>query len=79
MGLGGGFRDEFPPDLERPLPPVAIAHGRADENVPVTAIRRVRDVLERPGGAVTYLETDAGHEIDGSVIPHLRAFLSSLP
>lgn len=79
MAIGGGFRDELPPDLERPLPPVAIAHGRADENVPVTAIRRLRAVLERAGGTVTYLETDTGHEIDKSVIPHVRAFLSHLP
>ena len=79
VALGGGFRDEIPPDLGRPLPPIAIAHGRADDVVPVEAAQQARDVLERAGATVLYRETDIGHEIDQAVIPDLRAFLSELP
>ena len=79
VALSGGFRNELPPDLERPLPPIAIAHGRADEIVPVEVIRQERDALERAGATVVYRETDAGHEIDQAVIPDLRAFLARLP
>ena len=79
VALGGGFRDEIPPDLGRPLPAVAIAHGRADRNVPIDAARQARDVLERAGATVLYRETDVGHEIDQAVIPDLRAFLAKLP
>ena len=79
MALAGGFRDELPPDLDRPLPPIAIAHGRADESVPVSVARHARDVLERAGASVLYRETHGGHEIDDAVIPDLLAFLARLP
>jgi phospholipase/carboxylesterase len=79
LALGGGFRDELPPDLERPLPPIAIAHGRGDEAVPVDVARRAREVLERAGAAVAYCETEVGHKIDEAMIPDLRAFLAKLP
>jgi len=79
IALAGGFRDELPPDLERPLPPIAIAHGRADESVPISIARQTRDVLERAGASVLYRETQVGHEIDETVIPDLRAFLAKLP
>jgi phospholipase/carboxylesterase len=79
IALAGGFRDELPPDLDRPLPPIAIAHGRADEAVPVTVARAARDVLEGAGATVLYRETDGGHGIDDTVIPDLRAFLAKLP
>jgi phospholipase/carboxylesterase len=79
IALAGGFRDELPPDLERPLPPIAIAHGRADEAVPITVARAARDVLEGAGATVLYRETDSGHGIDEAVIPDLRAFLARLP
>jgi predicted esterase len=79
VALGGGFRDELPPDLARPLPPIAIAHGRADTSVPVDVARRTRDALEGAGATVLYRETDVGHEIDQAVIPDLRAFLARLP
>ena len=78
LALGGGFRDEIPPDLARPLPPIAIAHGRADDVVPVDVARHARDRLEQAGATVLYRETDIGHEIDQAVIPELRAFLAKL-
>lgn len=79
LALGGGFRNELPPDLTRPLPPVAIAHGRCDDAVPVHVARQTREVLERAGAAVLYCETQIGHRIDEAVIPDLRAFLAKLP
>ena len=79
LALGGGFRDEIAPDLARPLPPIAIAHGRADDVVPVDVARHVRDRLEEAGASVVYRETDIGHEIDQAVVPALRAFLAKLP
>ena len=78
LALGGGFRDAPPDDLEPPLPLVAIAHGRADDAVPVDAARHARDVLERAGATVLYRETDVGHEIDQAVIADLRTFLAEL-
>lgn len=78
LALGGGFRDELPPDLERPLPPIAIAHGRGDDAAPVDVARRAREVLERAGAAVLYFETEVGHGTDEAVIPDLRAFLARL-
>ena len=79
LALGGGFRDELPPDLARPLPPIAIAHGRGDDAVPVEVARQAREVLERGGATVLYCETEVGHRIDEAVIPDLRAFLAKLP
>lgn len=79
LALGGGFRDGPPAELEPPLPRVAIAHGAADDAVPVDVARRARDVLQRAGTRVLYRETDVGHEIDDAVIPDLRAFLAELP
>jgi predicted esterase len=79
LALGGGFRDELPPDLARPLPPIAIAHGRSDDAVPVDVARQTREVLERAGAAVLYCETEIDHRIDEAVIPDLRAFLAKLP
>ena len=79
LALGGGFRDELPPDLSRALPRIAIAHGRGDEAVPVEVARQARQMLERAGAAVLYCETEGGHSIDAAVIPDLRAFLAKLP
>ncbi len=79
IALGGGFRNELPPDLARPLPPIAIGHGRSDDAVPVHVARQARDALERAGAAVLYCETEIDHRIDDDVIPDLRAFLAKLP
>jgi phospholipase/carboxylesterase len=79
IALGGGFRDELQPDLEQPLPPIAIAHGRADPIVPVEVVRQARQALERAGAAVVYCETETGHTIDEAAISELRAFLAKLP
>jgi phospholipase/carboxylesterase len=79
IALSGGFRNELPPDLERPPPPVVIAHGRSDDAVPVRVARQARDALERAGGAIVYCETDVGHEVDQAALPKIRDFLAQLP
>ncbi len=60
------------PDLEaRRGLPVAIAHGRRDPVIGVELGRRARERLHAAGLAVTYLETDAPHTIDPSVVGDL--------
>jgi phospholipase/carboxylesterase len=76
--LGGGLADSPPVDLAAPLPPVLIAHGREDDVVPVERARRTRDGLVAAGAAVTYLETDVGHEIDPQCKPAFRDFVAAL-
>lgn len=78
LAIAGGFRNELPPDLARPLPPVALAHGQRDQSVPVAVARQTRELLEAAGATVLYRETDVGHEIDQAVIPDLRTFLAQL-
>jgi phospholipase/carboxylesterase len=52
------------PDLEPPLPPVAIGHGASDDSVPVGWARTARRLLEAAGAEVLYRESPVGHEID---------------
>jgi predicted esterase len=75
----GGFRNEIPLDLVRPLPPVAIAHERADDALPVDLARKGSGIRQRAGASVLYRETAIGHEIDQGVVPDLCAFLASFP
>jgi phospholipase/carboxylesterase len=77
LALGGTLFERPELDLARPLPPVAIAHGRRDDVVPVESARRARDVLEGAGARVIYLETEIGHELDQAVVPQLRDFVAS--
>jgi phospholipase/carboxylesterase len=52
------------PNLELPLPPVAIGHGTNDKSVPVGWARVARQLLETAGAEVAYAESPVGHEID---------------
>jgi phospholipase/carboxylesterase len=52
------------PDLERPLPPVAIGHGTYDPIIEVGFGRQARDTLEAAGADVTYRESPMQHGID---------------
>lgn len=79
LALGAMLLSDPPPDLERPLPRIAIGHGTADDAVDIEHARGARDVLARAGGDVLYLETGIGHEIDQEIVPDLRAFLATLP
>jgi phospholipase/carboxylesterase len=66
-------------DLSIPLPRIVIAHGSADDVVPVAAARNARTLLEDAGAELLYRETSVGHELDRAVIPDLRALLAELP
>ncbi|MDP9136163.1 MAG: phospholipase [Actinomycetota bacterium] len=56
------------PDLERPLPRVAIGHGAVDPVIPVEFAREARECLESAGGDqpadILYREYSLPHTID---------------
>jgi phospholipase/carboxylesterase len=56
--------------------PVFIAHGRHDPVMDVAFARSARDLLETAGLPVTYLESDAAHQIDPTHIPAAREWLA---
>lgn len=73
------------PDLERPLPRVAIGHGTADPIIPVDFAREARQVLESAGGEtqaeILYREYPLPHTIDSvflqdELVPWLRETVS---
>jgi phospholipase/carboxylesterase len=63
------------PNLEPPLPPVAIGHGTNDESVPVGWARVARRLLEAAGADVAYRESPVGHEIDSAWLPEARVLV----
>jgi predicted esterase len=63
------------PQLEPPLPPVAIGHGTNDESVPVGWARITRRLLEAAGAEVVYQESPVGHEIDPTWLSGARALV----
>ncbi len=52
-----------------------VAHGRRDPIMEVGFAQRARDLLEAGGLAVTYRESDAGHQIDLSHLADATAWL----
>ena len=56
--------------------PVFIAHGRQDPIIEVDFGRRARETLEAAGLPVTYLESDAVHQIDPAHIPAAQGWLT---
>jgi phospholipase/carboxylesterase len=80
IALGGFYPlDDVPLDLGPPFPPLVLAHGRADDVVPVGEVRAVVDRLHEAGAAFAYHETGIDHHLDPLVKPSLRAFLDALP
>jgi phospholipase/carboxylesterase len=69
--------DGFEPDLERPLPPIAIGHGIFDNVIPVDFARRARRVLADAGAHLLYRESPLPHALDprfvGELVPWVRA------
>ena len=70
-----GWRPELDP---RSGLPVLIRHGRDDPVIEVGFARRARDLLERAGLEVDYLETDAGHWLPPEVVPQVREFVAGV-
>ncbi len=52
-----------------------IAHGRRDPIMEVGFAQRARDLLEAGGLAVTYRESDVGHQIDPAHLADATAWL----
>jgi phospholipase/carboxylesterase len=63
------------PNLEPPLPPVAIGHGTCDESVPVAWARVARRLLEAAGAEVAYRESRVGHQIDPAWLSEARVLV----
>jgi phospholipase/carboxylesterase len=57
--------------------PVFIGHGTADSVISVEFARRARATLETGGLAVTYLETDGGHEVQRATAARGAEWLSA--
>nr|WP_322744122.1 MULTISPECIES: alpha/beta hydrolase [unclassified Coleofasciculus] len=70
-----GYLHRTPQNVEPPLPPVLIAHGRQDNVVPLSAAQRLRDYLLNLGAPIQYKEFDMGHEIVPEVIDVVRDFI----
>ncbi|MFZ1880250.1 MAG: hypothetical protein WAU41_08795 [Gaiellaceae bacterium] len=66
------------PDLERPLPPVAIGHGTLDPVISVEFSRAARAMLEQAGGEVLYREYPLPHTLDPQFLAEVRDWLTSL-
>jgi phospholipase/carboxylesterase len=70
--------DGWQPDFaSRANMPVLITHGRADPIMDVGFARRAYELLDPAGLPVTYLESDAAHQIDPAHIPAARRWLAA--
>jgi len=66
------------PDLpSRSQLPVFIAHGTHDPIIGIQFAHKARHLLEHGGLPVTYLESEAGHEIDPAHLPAAQAWLDA--
>ena len=76
MSMSGGLYENDLPDLRsRAGLPVFIAHGSADDVVPVNYARRARRVLEDAGLDVEYHEYPMGHQVAAEEAADVKAFL----
>ncbi len=76
IAMSGGLYEQDLPDLRNHAGlPVLIAHGSADEVVPVTYARRARHVLETAGLDVEYHEYPMGHQVAAEESAVVRGFL----
>jgi len=74
--MSGGLYEPGLPDLEaRSSVPVLIAHGTADDVVPVTYARRARRLLEDAGFDVEYHEYAMSHQVDPDEAAAVRGFI----
>jgi phospholipase/carboxylesterase len=64
------------PDLEEPLPKVAIGHGTYDNVIPVEFSRRARALLEEAGADVLYRESPLPHAIDPRFLTEVSQWLA---
>lgn len=70
--------DGWEPDLERPLPPVAIGHGSFDPIIGVEHGRAAHATLVQAGGDVLYKEYPLPHTLDPQFLAEVRDWLAQL-
>lgn len=70
---GGLYELDLPPTLHKA--PVLIAHGNADDVVPVSYARRARMLLEERGFDVEYHEYPMGHQVAMEEAQAVKAFI----
>jgi phospholipase/carboxylesterase len=73
-----GFIPSVPswaPDLERPLPQIAIGHGTQDPIIPVHFARQAREILGAAGANLLYREYPLPHAIDPGFLRELSPWL----
>lgn len=70
-----GYWHRTPQEIEPPLPPVSMIHGRQDNVVPLKMAHRLRDYLLELGAPIQYKEVDMGHEIAPEVLEIVRDFI----
>ena len=76
IALSGGLYEHELVDLKPHANlPVLIAHGSADEVVPVNYARRARAVLESAGLDVEYHEYPMGHQVAQEEAADVKAFI----
>jgi phospholipase/carboxylesterase len=76
IAMSGGLYEQDLPDLRaHAATPVLMAHGTADEVVPVTYARRARRILEDAGLAVEYHEYPMGHQVAPEEAATVREFI----
>lgn len=77
IAMSGGLYEADLPDLKSKAGlPVLIAHGTADEVVPVNYARRARHLLEEAGLDVEYHEYPMAHQVAQEEAVTVRAFLT---
>ena len=76
VAMSGGLYEDNLPDLaaKRDLP-ILIAHGTADDVIPLPAARRTRQVLERAGLHPEYGEFPMGHHVTPESIAFVADFI----
>ena len=77
--MSGGLYEQDLPDLRAHAGlPLLIAHGSADDVVPVNYARRARRVLEDAGLDVEYHEYPMSHQVAAEEAEDVRAFLEKV-
>lgn len=78
IAMSGGLYEPDLPDLRTaPKVPILIAHGTADEVVPINYARRARLILEDAGFDVQFHEYPMGHQVVMEEVAVVKAFLAS--
>jgi len=67
-----------PEDLDFPLPPILMGHGRSDPAVPLELAQQARDQLLQLNAPLQYHEFDMGHEISLELLNLMQTFMGEV-